>query len=122
MQKILFYFGIAILLMLACKQEPKPHAVFILDDTIEVHFGRKMSVELLDSIRAAVGLKGVSLSYPEVKYDNELLTKLEIKVEIGGQGGSAATNFVYRGRPFGFRIDHLKSFQPTLTLGELERK
>lgn len=115
-------FCIAGIFYFSCNPKPQPHALFIEDNTVEVHFGRKMSKSLLDSIREVVGLKGISLSYPQMEYDGDLLSKLEINVQIAGQGGSAMTNFVYRGRPFGFRVIELKSYQPILALGELDKR
>lgn len=122
MQKLIILLCLTGIFYVSCNREPQPHALFIQDDSVEVHFGRKMSQSLLDSIREVVGLKGISLSYPQVEYDGELLSKLEIVVQIEGQGGSATTNFVYRGRPFGFRVVDLKSFQPVLALGELDKR
>lgn len=122
MKNLLLLFISTGIIHFSCTPKPQPHALFIEDNTVEVHFGRQMSKSLLDSIRTVVGLKGISLSYPQMEYDGDLLSKLEIHVQLAGQGGTATTNFVYRGRPFGFRIIDLKTFHPVLAIGELDKR
>lgn len=114
---------IACLLILfncACIPTYKPHQVIIQDDYVEIKFGRKMSRELLDSIRTAVSEKGINLSYPEIIYDGNKLTRLEIQVIAGNQVGHGITNFVFKGKPFGFRVDNRPTAQVFLKVGELE--
>ncbi len=107
------------IMLAACTQEPRPHHLEISDDKVEVIFGRDMSVALLDSVRAAVAAKGVSLSYPSYDYDGELLTQLEILVQHEGQVGQAKTHFIYKGRPFGFRINFRDDAKVSLEIGDL---
>lgn len=105
--------------MTQCMPEPKPHQIIMEDHVMEVHFGRKMSRELLDSVRNLVGQEGVVLNYPELKYDGQLLSKLAFTIQFKGRQGVASTNFVYRGKPFGFRILNPKSDGFVMTVGEL---
>lgn len=107
-------------LFCACWPKYKPHRVVIEDDFIEVEFGRKMSRELLDSIAQAVGKKGISLSYPDLFYDGDVLSKIKIQVIDGREVGQATYNFVYKGKPFGFRINHRPGAQIPMVIGELQ--
>lgn len=79
-----------------------------------------MSRELLDSIRNAVSAKGIDLSYQDIIYDGNKLTRLEIQVIAGNQVGHGTTNFVFKGKPFGFRVDNRPTAQVFLKVGELE--
>ena len=107
-------------LFCACLPNYKPHRVIIQDDFIEVEFGRKMSRELLDSISQAVAKKGINLSYPDLIYDGDVLTKMKIQVIDGNEVGQASSNFVYKGKPFGFRINRRPGSQKPMEIGELK--
>lgn len=113
---------IMLLFIWACMPEPKPHQIIQQTDYLEVHFGRKMPKSLLDSISLLAREKGILLSYTELKYDGELLSELEFVIQDGQQRGRAKTNFVYRGKPFGFRVDHRPGATSTLEVGELANK
>lgn len=106
-------------LAISCIPQPRPHHVVITEDIIEVHFGRAMSKELLDSIREVVALHGVSLSYPVIKYDGELLSELQFDVSCMGQGGSATSRFAYKGKAFGFKINRKIPGGPGIQIGDL---
>jgi len=116
MVRWIFLFGI---ILGSCSQNPRPHRLEISDEKVEVIFGRDMSVALLDSVRAAVAAKGVSLSYPSYDYDGELLTQLEILVQHEGQVGQAKTDFIFKSRPFGFRINFRENAKTSLEIGDL---
>lgn len=120
MSNLRFYIILLILsLTSSCLPEPRPHKLIINEDIIEVHFGRAMSKALLDSIREVVALEGVSLSFPVVKYDGDLLSELQFDVYCMGQGGSASTRFVYKGKAFGFRINRKIPGGPGIQIGDL---
>ena len=78
-----------------------------------------MSRELLDSISQAVAKKGINLSYPDLIYDGDVLTKMKIQVIDGREVGQASSNFVYKGKPFGFRIDKRPNAALRMKVGEL---
>lgn len=114
-----FVVIIILIVISSCLPQPRAHSIKITEDVIEVHFGRAMSKALLDSIREVVALEGVSLSYPVVKYDGDLLSELQFDVYCMGQGGSATTRFAYKGKAFGFRINRKIPGGPGIQIGDL---
>ncbi len=115
------YFIYSILLFLiACNPGYKPYKIIIEKDYVEVHFGRKMSRTLLDSISAVVEQQGIHLAFPVVKYDGDKLNELEFLISDGVHTGTAKTNFVNKVKPFGFRVDHRPGAKVGLEVGELK--
>lgn len=60
--------------------------------------------ELLDSIRNAVSQKGIDLSYQDIIYDGNKLTRLEIQVIAGNKVGHGTTNFILKANPLDFEL------------------
>lgn len=114
-----FIFSLLIFL-LACNPGYKPHKIIIEPDFVEVHFGRMMSRTLLDSIQTVLENKGIHLAYSTVKYDGNKLNELEFLISDGINTGTAKTNFVLKGRPFGFRVDRRPGAKSSLQVGELK--
>ncbi len=115
-------FVLILFIFSACFPQPKAHKIQITDALVEVQFGRKMPRTLLDSIKQLVAEKGIQLEYPVLKYDGELLSELEFTIQANGHTGSAATHFVYKGKPFGFRITNPGSAAFNMIVGDLPVK
>ena len=108
--------------LFGCFPQPKEYKIVNSNERIEVQFGRKMSLALLDSIRQVVAERGVQLEFSTVKYDGSLLTELEFQIKAGVHTGAAATHFIYNGKPFGFRVTNPGSAAANMIVGDLPVK
>jgi hypothetical protein len=116
MKYFIYFF---LLFLIACNPGYKPYKIIIEKDYVEVQFGRKMSTELLDSIRLAVARQGIQIAFPIVKYDGDKLNELEFLISDGVHSGTAKTNFVNKVKPFGFRVDRRPGAKVGFKVGEL---
>ncbi len=123
LNKRMFRKGIQIIILvysfLGCNLEYTPYSFVKSDEVIELRFGRKMSESLLDSIKQVLKTSGVELDYSELKFDGNKLSRLAFKIEYNGNFGEAKTNFVNKGKSFGFRIEPKNNF---MMVGELNSK
>lgn len=119
MRYIILYL---VLLSFTCKPRYKPCVIIIEPDYVEVQFGREMSRSLLDSISMVLEHQGIHLAFPVVKYDGDKINQLEFLISDGINTGTAKTNFVNKGRPFGFKVDHRVGALSSLEVGELKSK
>jgi hypothetical protein len=115
-----FLIFLFITTILACTPGYKPHKIIIQADFVEIHFGRKMSRSLLDSISMILEQQGIHLAFPVVKYDGDKLNELEFLISDGIHTGTAKTNFVNKKKPFGFRVDRRPGMSNKLKVGELD--
>ncbi len=106
--------------LFACNPEYKPYKLTIRPDFVEIHFGRKMSKSLLDSISSVLENQGIHLAFPVVKYDGDKLNHLEFLISDGINTGTAKTNFVNKKKPFGLRVDRRPGITNSLKVGELD--
>lgn len=105
--------------LIACTFEYKPCSFTQNDEIIELQFGRKMNKNLLDSLQKVLKNSGIELKYTELKYDGDKLSRLAFQVEYNGNAGNAKTNFVNKGKSFGFRIEPKTN---RMIVGELNPK
>jgi hypothetical protein len=115
-----YFIFLLIALVFACRPHYKPAKIIIEPNYVEVHFGRMMSRSLLDSLSNVLEQKGIHLTYTSIKYDGDKLNELEFLISDGINTGTAKTNFVYKGKPFGFKVDHKPGAKKSLVVGELK--
>jgi hypothetical protein len=112
---------IVVTALIACNPTYKPHKITIQDDYIEVHFGRVMSKQLLDSLVNVLETKGVHLTYTSTKYDGNKLNELAFLISDGINTGTAKTNFT-KIKPFGFIVDRRPGAKSRMQVGELREE
>ena len=114
------FISLLLIFLVACHPHYKPAKIIIEPNYVEVHFGRVMSRSLLDSLSGVLAKQGIQLTFPVLKYDGEKLNELEFVISDGVHTGTAKTNFIYKGWPFGFKVNHKPGSKSPLLVGELK--